>query len=340
MPTFRPFRARAALVLFALVLGLAPVPAPGLSIMDPFNVPGTMDAGVAVVGDGISFGTDPRHVLDVYAPQNLTSAAPVVVFIYGGAWNRGERAEYRFVGHALAARGYVTVIPDYRLVPETRYPGFLEDNARAVRWVQDNIGRFGGDPARVFLAGHSAGAYNAVTLGLDRSFLDQAGVTIPIRGVAGLAGPYSVYPFEFSELQQAFGHVDNPQATQPVNIVGPGAVPMFLATGINDMIVSPRNTEHLARRLAESGLPVVRREYEGLGHMEVVFALANVWRWRAPEVLDDMTGWLVDLGAFNPAAFGPVDLLPGEVTGSTMAPADVLPPPDAPLPAPVAGFGG
>lgn len=289
-------------------------PVLAVSVMDPFNVVGTFDGGTIQAGKNVSYGEDPRHVLDVYVPEKIKEPAPVVVFIYGGAWKQGTKQDYVYVGHALAARGFVTVVPDYRLVPETQYPGFLNDNARAVKWVQDNIVKLGGDPNRIFLAGHSAGAYNAVMLGMDISYLRDAGVTVPIRAVAGISGPYSVYPFEFKELQDAFGNVDNPQLTQPINMPVAEAPPMLLLTGDTDLIVAPRNTRLFAQKLLDNGQAVVEKTYEGLGHMEPVMAISTLWRWRA-SVLDDMVTFFEDQGAFNPEAFGPVNLV-GPVDGT------------------------
>ena len=268
-----------------------------LSVMDPFNLPAAMDGGTVKVGDGVAYADGPRHKLDVYAPEARGTSAPVVFFIYGGGWNRGERSDYQFVGRALAARGFVTVIADYRLVPEVTYPGFLEDSANALRWVQDNIASYGGDPTRLFLAGHSAGAYNAVMLAMDPSFLREYGVTMPILGVAALSGPYDFYPFEYGEVQNAFGAAPNPQGTQPINLVTPETPPMYLATGTTDPIVRMQNTERFAQKLKDSGVWVTTRYYEGFGHMEPVIAMGAMWRWRMP-VLDDMVAFFQMFGAF------------------------------------------
>ncbi len=280
-----------------LVLLAVQGPTAAMSVMDPFNLPASMDGGTAKVGDGIAYADGARHKLDVYAPQQRGAPAPVVFFIYGGGWNRGERSDYQFVGRALAARGFVAVIADYRLVPEVHYPEFLEDNASALKWVQDNIANYGGDPARLFLAGHSAGAYNAVMLALDPSFLQEYGVTMPIRAVAGLSGPYDFYPFEYDEVRNAFGAASNPEGTQPVNLVTSDAPPMYLATGTGDPIVRMQNTEHLARAMQARGVWVTTKFYPGFGHMEPVIALGSLWRWRAP-VLDDMTLFFNQFGAF------------------------------------------
>ncbi|WIJ25690.1 alpha/beta hydrolase [Devosia sp. RR2S18] len=281
-------------VAFATLVAL---PAQAVSVMDPFNLPAAMDAGTAKVGDGIAYADGPRHKLDIYAPEQRGDAAPVVFFIYGGGWSRGERSDYQFAGRALASRGFVTVIADYRLVPEVTYPGFLEDSAKALRWVQDNIATYGGDPNRLFLAGHSAGAYNSVMLALDPSFLRDYGVTLTIRGVAALSGPYDFYPFEYGEVTAAFGSAPNPQGTQPINLVTSDAPPMYLATGTTDPIVRMQNTERFAQKLQQNGVWVTTRYYEGFGHMEPVIAMGSMWRWRMP-VLDDMVAFFQMFGAF------------------------------------------
>ena len=125
--------------------------------------------GARRVASAESYGADPRHKLDVWAPARRgETALPVVVFFYGGGWNSGSRGDYGFAGAAFASRDFVAIVPDYRLVPTIRFPAFVEDGALAVRWARDNAARFGGDPRRITLAGHSAGAYNAAMLALDR----------------------------------------------------------------------------------------------------------------------------------------------------------------------------
>jgi acetyl esterase/lipase len=268
-----------------------------LSIMDPFNVGPAMDSGAVQLGNGIPYGAGPRKVLDVYAPQNPNGPAPVLFFIYGGGWNHGDRADYQFVGRAFASRGFVVVIPDYRLYPAAKYPDFLNDNAQAMRWVEDNIAKYGGDTSRVFMAGHSAGAYNAIMLALDNSYFHDAGVTLTVRAVAGLSGPYDFYPFEYAEVQNTFGSAPNPEGTQPVNLVGPDDPPIFLASGTHDPIVRIQNSQNLARQLRAQGDWVTEKYYDGLGHMDVVFALGAMWRWRA-SVFDDMLAFFQRFGAF------------------------------------------
>lgn len=290
-----------AFVIFSL-------PAQALSLLDPFNIPGTLDGGVVTAGKSIVYAAGERHKLDIYAPEKLDGPAPVIVFLYGGAWRQGTKEDYPFAGHAFASKGFVTVIPDYRLVPEVQYPDFLNDNALAIKWVEDNIKTFGGDPSRIYLVGHSAGAYNAVMLGMDSIYLRDAKVSVPLRGVVGISGPYAVYPFEFKELQEAFGNVDNPEMTQPINLPTNETVPLLLLHGDEDFVVSPDNTRRLAKKLAGDGVSVEMKLYEGLKHMEPVAALSNALRWKTP-VLEDVVRFLKAHGAFLEEGEGPVDLL-------------------------------
>ncbi len=315
---------RFVFVLAALLAVAAPASAQ--SLMDPFNVGPAMD-DAKVLGQGIAFADGDRMKLDIYGPKDPKGPAPVVMFIYGGSWKQGSRTDYQFVGHALAANGFVVVIPDYRLYPQVTYPDFLEDNAAAVKWIEDNITGYGGDIARFFIAGHSAGAYNAVMLGLEHSFLDDYKVTMPIRAIAAISGPYDFYPFEYDEVRNTFGKTDNPEGTQPVNLVTAGEVPMLLVSGTTDPIVRMQNTQHLAQKLQAAGDWVTTKYYDNIGHMEPVFAIGAMWRWRAP-VLADMVAFFTQFGAFPSGAPQPVFTPPppDQSTGieATMAKLDAL----------------
>lgn len=244
------------------------------------------------VSHGEAYGANPRQTVDVYVPRAAQRAAPIAVFFYGGSWESGRRQDYNWVGRALASRGFVTVVADYRVYPEVRYPGFLDDGARAVRWAVDNAARLGGDPGRVVLLGHSAGAYNAVMLGLDPRYLKAAGVDpTAVRAVAGLAGPYDFLPLNDRTTRNVFGQAADPAATQPLAHVTRASPPAFLATGDKDRVVLPKNTEALARLYREAGAVVEERHYPGVDHTEIILALSRPLRGGAP-VLDEMTAFL------------------------------------------------
>lgn len=241
----------------------------------------------------VAYGSQARQRLDVYAPRRTAGqAAPVAVFFYGGSWDTGRRQDYSWVGQALASRGFVTVVPDYGLYPAVRYPGFLEDSAKAVRWAQDHAAEFGGDPGRIVLVGHSAGAYNAAMIALDAGYLDAVGVNPRhIKALAGLSGPYDFLPLTDPIAQRTFGQAPDLAATQPTHFVGPGSPPAFLATGDADTMVFPRNTVKLADRLRAAGVEVEEVHYPGVDHVRMVLALSRPFRGRAP-VLQQMTAFL------------------------------------------------
>lgn len=274
--------------------GLSAAAAGLLSACSPltaFNTLTPKDPAVRAAAD-VAYAAGPRQKLDVYVPRVRPEKAPVLVFFYGGGWDSGRKADYSFAGRALAARGFVTVVPDYRLYPEVRYPDFLNDGALAVRWAIQHAADYGGDPSRIMLAGHSAGAYNAVMLGLDTRFLESAGVDPKaIKAVAGLSGPYDFLPLDTSYTRQSFGGYADLPATQPVNYARADAPPILLAYGLKDTLVGRQNIDRLEAALEKVGAPVEVRLYPGLDHPGTVLALSVPFRGRS-SLLADMTAFL------------------------------------------------
>lgn len=232
----------------------------------------------------LAYGERARHKLDIYRPANRGRAAPVVVFFYGGNWSAGERGDYAFVGRALAARGFVVVIPDYRLYPEVSYPDFLDDAAQAVAWTAGHVALYGGDPARLFLMGHSAGAYNAAMLALDPRWLGKQGMSqTGLRGWIGLAGPYDFIPIENRTARPVFHFPNTPPESQPINHTDGATLPALLIAARDDRLVNPRrNTGGLAAKLRARGVPVQEIYYDGVSHTSLVASLAAPLRTLAP----------------------------------------------------------
>jgi len=289
-------RARILLASAALAMSLS-----GCAVTSVLN---TVEPrwGVTTTRD-LAYAPGPRHDVDVYAPKTITAHTPVVVFIYGGGWDTGEKSQYGFVGSALASHGYLVFIPNYRIYPEAHYPDFLQDSARAVRWARDHAAQFGGDPGRLFLMGHSAGAYNAAMLALDPQWLGAVGMTphTDIKGVVGLAGPYDFLPLESDELKAIFGVVGQEPAGQPINHVDGREPPMFLAHDLGDTVVYPKNTINLAAKIQASGGEVETRYYKGLSHALMIGVFAAPLRFLGP-VFRDSTQFIDAHAASSPAS--------------------------------------
>lgn len=240
----------------------------------------------------ISYGELPRQKLDVYLPKDRAPRA-VIVFIYGGSWKNGERSLYKFLGAALTGRGYALVVPDYRLYPNVRYPAFVEDAASAIAWTAKNDAQVGRG-APLFLMGHSAGAHSAALIDLDPNYLRADGIDPSIvKGLIGLAGPYTFNPVEWDSTKDIFSTVDAKDAdvTRPIKLVHNGIAPILLIHGTADTTVGPHNSVNFAAALKSAGAHVEVKTYDGIGHLGVVSSFAWPLRWRAP-VLNDVDAFI------------------------------------------------
>ena len=236
----------------------------------------------------IAYGTDPQHRMDVYVPDKAAAAPrPLVVFWHGGRWSFGDKADYRFVGAALADLGCVAVLPNYRHYSQVKMPGFMDDAARAASWAAAHAAELGADPKRLYLMGHSAGAHMAALVTLDPRYFAAAGQTAPrIAGVIGLSGPYDFLPLLEADVQDMFGPPQNYPDSQPINFVRSDAPPMLLVHGLKDDTVWPKNSRNLATALRARGVAVTLKLYPKLLHADTVAALSAPARGRAPTLAD------------------------------------------------------
>jgi acetyl esterase/lipase len=280
----RPTLARTGLA--TLLAGLLAACTPDPSLLN-WLVP---KAGYHVVRN-LAYGSDPRQKLDIYVPDNLTAKAPVLVFFYGGSWQFGRRDQYLAFGQAFATLGIVTVVADYRLYPQVTYPAFVEDGARAVAFVHAQIARYGGDPARLFISGHSAGGYIAAMLGSDPAYLKAVGGDFSwARGIIGISGPYDFLPLTDPAYIAIFHGAENHEA-MPVNHVDGKRPPMLLAWGLADDLVGARNIDNLEAKLKAVGSPVETRRYPGTGHVGIILSLAPGFRGRTT-LRQDMSAFI------------------------------------------------
>jgi acetyl esterase/lipase len=236
----------------------------------------------------LSYGPDPRQGLDVYSPRHATNR-PVVVFWYGGSWVKGKKSDYRFVGTTLAERGFVVVLPDYRLYPQVSFPAFDEDGARAVAWVEQHVQEFGGDPHHIVLMGHSAGGHTAAFLAFNHEFLRKYGADPDsIVGLVGLSGTYVLVP-ETDTEKATFPPPYTEADWQPIRFVDARSPPTLLLHGTDDREVLPQEAIELRAKMLQEHLQVELHLYPHRGHGDTVASFAPVARWRTPAVKDTIT---------------------------------------------------
>lgn len=270
------------------------------SFNDLFNV--LVAEGGANITTATAYGRHSRQRLDVYRAKSDAERAPVVLFFYGGGWTSGEKETYRFVGAAFATRGITTVVPDYRLFPEVQFPQFLDDAVAAYRWTSKAMVDACGRSRPIVVMGHSAGAYIAAMLALNRTRRNADGVTTPDpAALIGLAGPYAFDPTTWPSTRQIFtAAAVTPDAARPIAFARAGAPPALLMHGLDDSTVQLYNTRDLAAALKQRGSAANIIEYSGVGHVGLVLAMAKPLRWRAP-VLEDTLAFIGRHGGGPPA---------------------------------------
>jgi acetyl esterase/lipase len=254
------------------VAGIACSPVKTLNALVP-------ESGYVLQAD-IAYGSLPRQKLDIYRPKHPVSAnTPVILFYYGGGWEAGEKADYKFVAEAFTSKGYVVVIPNYRVYPEVKFPAFMQDPAEAARWVKQHIADYGGDASQVFLAGHSAGAHIAVMLSLNPEYLAKVQLKPQdFAGTIGMAGPYDFLPLKSARLMEIFGPEETRWKSQPIEFVSGQNQPLLLLVGLKDNTVWKHNTFNLAAKIKAKGGPVQVVEYPSYGHIDMVAKLAKPLR--------------------------------------------------------------
>lgn len=231
------------------------------------------------------YGNESRQQLDVYEPA-IAHDGIVVVFFYGGGWRTGARGEYRFVAQTLTRYGATVVIPDYRTYPGGVFPDFMHDAAAAVAWTQRNIARYGGDPKKIYLIGHSAGAHIATLLALDKQYLAARGLdTKTLAGVVGLATPTNFAATLEAKYRPAFGNQTGLERAQPIRYARADTPPLLLLHGADDSVVLPRNSLALAERITALSGQARARIYPGKSHSGLILFFSRLFG--ASPILDD-----------------------------------------------------
>jgi acetyl esterase/lipase len=231
----------------------------------------------------IPFGDKPYLTLDLYRSKNKDNHR-VLIFYYGGGWTAGKKEDYAFVADRFTREGYTVVIPDYGKYPDVTYPTFVEQSARAVAWVHQHV-----TYDKLFLMGHSAGAYNAVMLATNPRFLAAYELKqSDIDGVIGLAGPYGFTP-DSKKYRAIFSNMGDYKQMNVSTFVTGNEPPMLLLHGATDETVSAENSYVLANNLRASGASAEIITYPDLGHLKIIGALAERWKDDAPIARDAST---------------------------------------------------
>jgi acetyl esterase/lipase len=239
--------------------------------------------------EGIAYGAHPRQKLDVYLPTKQAASKGMVVFGYGGGYTDGNRDEYRFIGQVFASLGLVTVVYDYRLFPEVRFPTYLEDAALAVRWAYDHAGNYGADKYTMLLAGHSAGAHIAALLATNSKYLGAVQMQPRQLGlVLALGGGYQFWNAQTGFLSPDFAQVmqgADPVQTQPIEFISPFSANMVLMHGSQDQVLPIGQARAFALRAKQVGANVQLLEYPG-DHASTVIDLSTTLRFRSSQYAD------------------------------------------------------
>ena len=221
----------------------------------------------------IAYGKLPKQKLDLVLPSSATikKTAPILVFFHGGGWSAGSKDSYRQFAQLIAQKGYIVVLPNYRLYPVVRFPEFVNDSALAVKWVQDQVSEYGGDPSRLVISGHSAGAHISALLAFDDHFLKEAGVSMnKIRGWIGISGPYAMPPSETPAIADVFGAYADQPASMPINFVDGSEPATLLIHGGRDWLVPTEQSRLMEEKLTAAGSQVELAIFERYKHIDIL----------------------------------------------------------------------
>jgi acetyl esterase/lipase len=202
----------------------------------------------------------------------------MLLFVHGGGWARGDKLELRWLGEKLARDGVLVAIANYRLSPAVKHPAHAQDVARAAAWLHRHGAEHGGDLARLYLAGHSAGAHLVSLVALDPSYLAAEGLGPEIvRGVAGIGGAAYDLDSHYRSMPlaplfvQAFGPDPGRwREAAPLRYVGKDTPPFLLVHGLNDADAPAASSQKFAVGLQRAGVPVELELLPGHDHYSVL----------------------------------------------------------------------
>lgn len=245
--------------------------------------------GAFTVQKDIQYGEDQRQSLDIYTPTKRSFNSGVIVFVHGGSWADGDKKDFLFVGQAFAEMGYVTVIPNYRLYPQVKFPAFIDDIALALAELKNLLpAQACPDKQKIILVGHSAGAHTVAMLATAPQYLQRNNANIALTTWIGLAGPYDL-PLDHPLVIEKFTTVNNKLDANPLNLANKETPPALLIHGDEDTTVYPHHTRELTTRLQQLGVPVASYIYPDTNHAKLLGGLAKSLHFLNPVYADIST---------------------------------------------------
>lgn len=227
----------------------------------------------------LDYGEAVRQQLDLYVPHQPRPDRALLVFVHGGSWQQGDKADYVFLGQHFASAGYYVAIVQYRLAPMHGYADFVADAILAINWLHEpaQAAQFGYAPERTILMGHSAGAFNiAAALYHDQSIMPLHLTHVPyIRAMIGIAGPYSFDHRGDPIAQHALPQDVPPSAIMPDNFIFKNSIRHLLLVAQTDHLVGPVNSERLADALRKAGNDVTFRRIPRSNHITIIATLSR-----------------------------------------------------------------
>jgi acetyl esterase/lipase len=203
--------------------------------------------------------------LDLYLPEAARNV-PVVVFFHGGGLRQGDKSECEHVGRALAGQGIAAAIVNYRLSPGVSHPAHAEDGARSIAWIHGHIKEHGGDPNRIFLSGHSAGAYLISLLATDERYLKAQGLSKKsIAGVVPISGFFWVEKVAPDRPKDVWG--SDPAlwpAASPAKYLSTGAPPTLLLYADGDDPWRREQNLEMAKAMKVEAIEIANRDHMGI----------------------------------------------------------------------------
>lgn len=228
------------------------------------------------VFSGIKYGEDDRHTLDIYLPN--TNNYPVVMFVHGGSWESGSKDIYGSLGHMFSKQGIGCVVINYRLSPQVKHPAHIEDVARAFAWTNNNISRYGGDPERIYLMGHSAGGHLVALLGTNEQYLLKNNLSkTKIKGVIAISGMYdfNLLVLKWAGLSYIFPTAADRNAASPLRHVKPDSPPFMIVYAQKDLTTFEGHAKDLHRTMSKAGVKSTLLMVPNRDHFTILFEICD-----------------------------------------------------------------